>query len=133
MSEKNPRHLERTKHYFIHADDIKGEPILTVENVKVDSEIAPVVKVAVVTDRFLCTEVKRVKGHIDPVHKHMDHESINYLVSGKIRVVIDDQEFIATPGAYWVQPIGVDHYAEILEDSVNLELKMPPTRTWNLE
>ena len=91
------------------------------------------VKVAVVTDRFLCTEVKRGKGHVDPVHKHMDHESINYLVSGKMRVVIDDQEFIATPSAYWVQPIGVDHYAEILEDSVNLELKMPPTRTRNLE
>ena len=67
MSEKDPRQLEPTKHKFIHADDIKGEPILSVENVKVDSAVAPVVKVAIVTDRFLCTEVKCVKGNLAPV------------------------------------------------------------------
>ena len=64
MSEKDPRQLEPTKHKFIHADDIKGEPILSVENVKVDSAVA---QVAIVTDRFLCTEVKCVKGNLAPV------------------------------------------------------------------
>ena len=64
MSENDPRQLERTKHYFIHADDIKGEPILTVENVKVDSAVAPMVKVAIVTDGFLCTEVNRASRAI---------------------------------------------------------------------
>ena len=134
MPDHDPRYIERTKHYFIHSNDIEGEPILSVEGAKVTAtaKVPPMVKVAIVTDQTLCTEVKRVGGHVGPWHTHMDHESVNYLVSGKMRLGIGDEEFIATPGSYWVHPIGVAHYAEHLEDSVVIELKFPPTRTWNL-
>lgn len=131
IGKNDPRYIAPTSRYFIHGRDVVPEAITKVEDVIVESRVAPMVKVAIVTDKFLCTEVRRVKGHIDPVHRHMDHESINYLVSGRMRLVIGGKEFIAEPGAYWVHPMGVDHFAEILEDSVNLELKIPPTKTWN--
>jgi quercetin dioxygenase-like cupin family protein len=134
MNDKDPRYIERTEHYFVHADDVEAEPILSVEDATVNltAKVPPMVKVTIVTDGFLCTEVKRVKGHKGVVHKHMDHESINYLVSGKMRLGIGEQEFTATPGSYWLHPVGVDHFADILEDSVVVEIKIPPTRTWNL-
>ncbi len=34
MPDNGPRYIERTKHYFIHADDIEAEPILSVEGPK---------------------------------------------------------------------------------------------------
>ena len=76
-------------------------------------------------------EFRRRKGLIDPNHAHPDHESICYLVSGKVRVVIDGEEFIAEPGDAWIHPAGVPHCHETLEDAVQIEIKAPPTRTWD--
>ena len=36
-------------------------------------------------------EVHRGKGLVDPVHAHGDHESLCYLVSGRMRVIIEDE------------------------------------------
>ena len=47
-----------------------------------------------------------------------------------MRVVIEGEEFIAEPGATWVHRPGVRHYHEALEDSVQIEVKSPPTKTW---
>ena len=44
---------------------------------------------------MLCIEVHRQAGVTDPVHAHPDHESICYLVKGRVRCVIGDEEFVA--------------------------------------
>ncbi len=75
-------------------------------------------------------EVRRPKGMLDPEHSHDDHESICYLVSGRMRVVIDGEEFEAGPGDVWVHLPGVKHYHETLEDSLQIEIKSPPRRAW---
>jgi quercetin dioxygenase-like cupin family protein len=76
-------------------------------------------------------EAHRPQGLVDPEHAHPDHESICYLVSGRMRVVIEGESFIAEPGDVWVHPPGVKHYHEALEDSVQIEIKSPPTKTWD--
>ena len=75
-------------------------------------------------------EALRPQGLIDPEHAHPDHESICYLVSGRVRVVIEGESFIAEPGDAWIHPPGMKHYHEALEESVQIEIKSPPTKTW---
>lgn len=89
------------------------------------------IKALMATPEVLFMEVRRPKGRIDPRHAHPDHDSICYLVSGRLRVVIADDEFIAEPGDCWRHPAGVEHFHETLEDSLQIEVKAPPIRTWD--
>jgi quercetin dioxygenase-like cupin family protein len=89
------------------------------------------IKALMATPDMLLMEVQRPRGRVDPRHVHADHDSICYLVSGKVRVVIGEEEFLAGPGDCWLHPAGVEHYHETLEDSVQIEIKSPPMRTWD--
>ena len=81
----------------------------------------------------LMLHVLREKGLIDPVHKHMDHETVAYLIKGRLRLVIGGEEFIAEAGTSWIHPRGVEHFSEALEDCEQLEIKSPPRKTWTTE
>jgi quercetin dioxygenase-like cupin family protein len=70
------------------------------------------------------------RGSKVPTHRHDDHESIVYLVSGAQRLWIAGEEFIARAGDAWVHERGVEHSSEALEDCVQVEFKTPATRTW---
>lgn len=126
MSDK--RMLEITDYYHINSKDIEPEVISAVEGVEEQGHVT--VKKMMVGEEILLLEVRRKKGLIDPVHKHMDHESMGYLISGKLRLIIGGKDFIATPGSSWVHPVGVDHYSEALEDCLQIEIKSPPRKTW---
>lgn len=89
------------------------------------------VKPLIAGESMLFMEARRPQGLVDPEHAHPDHESICYLVSGRMRVVIAGESFIAEPGDVWVHPPGVKHYHEALEASVQIEIKSPPTKTWS--
>lgn len=65
-----------------------------------------------------------------PPHRHDDHESIVYLVSGAQRLWIEGIEYEARAGDAWVHERGVEHASEALEDCVQIEFKTPATRTW---
>jgi quercetin dioxygenase-like cupin family protein len=108
--------------------DVPPEKITSVEGVVEEGHL--VVKKLLVGDDILMLEVFRGKGLIDPVHKHMDHESMGYLISGRLRLVIGGKEFIAGPGSAWVHPAGVEHFSEALEECHQLEIKSPPMETW---
>jgi quercetin dioxygenase-like cupin family protein len=89
------------------------------------------IKPLMVGEGALFMEVRRAKGLIDPEHAHPDHESICYLVSGRMRVVIAGEEFLAEPGDAWIHRPGVLHYHEALEDCLQIEIKSPPIKTWS--
>jgi len=84
-------------------------------------------KTLVYGDKTLLTEFKLKKGSQLPKHSH-PHEQTGYLVSGKIRLSIGDDEFAALPGDSWCIPGNVEHCALILEDSVAVEV-FSPVRT----
>jgi quercetin dioxygenase-like cupin family protein len=69
-------------------------------------------------------EFKMKAGSKLPAHSH-SHEQTGYLVSGRIRLFIGDESRECAPGDSWSVPSGVPHYAEILEDSLALEVFSP--------
>lgn len=72
----------------------------------------------------LMSEFHLDKGSLLPAHSH-PHEQTGYLVSGKIRLFILDEANLVEPGDAWCIPGGIEHRAEILEDSVAVEVFSP--------
>lgn len=75
-------------------------------------------------DRMLMTEFLLGQGSTLPMHSH-SHEQTGYLVRGHIRLSIGPAEHDAGPGDCWSIPAGVEHGAQILEDSVAIEVFSP--------
>jgi len=71
----------------------------------------------------LC-EFRIKKGSIMPVHDH-PHEQTGYLVSGKLILIIGDQRYDVGPGDSWSIPGNVQHSAEVVENSVAIEVFSP--------
>jgi quercetin dioxygenase-like cupin family protein len=59
-----------------------------------------------------------------PKHAH-PHEQTGYLVKGRIRLTIGQQTFEVNPGDCWCITGNTEHSAEILEDSVAVEVFSP--------
>lgn len=127
----DPRCIAPTQGYFTTRDSIAPERLATVEGVKPKGVVE--VRRVMVGNEILMLHVFREKGLVDPVHKHLDHETVAYLIRGRLRLVIGGQEFIAEAGTSWIHPRGVEHFSEALEDCEQLEVKSPPRKTWATE
>ena len=75
-------------------------------------------------DKTLMTEFRLRKGAVLPRHAH-PHEQTGYLVKGRIRLRIGADEYDAQAGDSWCVPGGAEHEADILEDSVAIEVFSP--------
>ena len=75
-------------------------------------------------DRTLITEFQLRKNAVLPRHVH-PHEQTGYLVKGRIRLSIGTETYEAQAGDSWCIPGGVEHGADILEDSVAIEVFSP--------
>jgi quercetin dioxygenase-like cupin family protein len=69
-------------------------------------------------------EFKLEAGHALPMHTHPE-EQTGYLVSGAIMLTIGDERFKVAPGDSWCIPGNVPHGAEIMVDSVAVEVFSP--------
>lgn len=72
----------------------------------------------------LMVEFRLKQGAILPLHSH-PHEQTGYLVSGRIRLAIGDETSEVEPGDSWCIPGDMPHAAEIMEDSVAVEVFSP--------
>ena len=124
----DPRYIAPTTSFFTSLEDLPIERLGAVEGVKPTGRVE--VRRAMVGNEVLMLYVFREKGLVDPMHQHDDHETVAYLISGRLRLVIGGKEFIATPGTSWIHPRGVKHFSEALEDCEQLEIKSPPKKTW---
>ena len=127
MSESQ-RNLTSTESDFVPGSSVAIEPGKSIEGVAEAGNLG--IKPLMVGKDILVMEAHREKGLVDPEHIHDDHESICYLVRGRMRVVIDGQEFIAQPVDIWRHRAGIPHYHETLEDSLQIEIKSPARKTW---
>lgn len=72
----------------------------------------------------LMTEFRLLHDHTLPMHSH-PHEQTGYLVSGHINLTIGGEAHDVVPGDSWCIAGGVEHGAEVLEDSVAVEVFSP--------
>jgi quercetin dioxygenase-like cupin family protein len=97
-------------------NDQQYQPIL--EGIKI--------KTLVYGELTLLTEFVMDQGSSLPQHTH-PYEQTGYLVSGSIILHIGDKKQIIIPGDSWCIPQNMLHHAEIIEDSVAVEI-FAPTR-----
>ena len=62
-------------------------------------------------------------GHEARPHSH-PHEQIVYVVSGRMRFVVGDEEALVGPGDMLVVPPNVEHWAETIGDEPALDLSI---------
>jgi quercetin dioxygenase-like cupin family protein len=74
--------------------------------------------------KTLLTEVRLEKGSVLPKHSH-PHEQTGYLAKGKMTLTIGAEIFTVGPGDSWCIPGNAEHGANILEDSVAIEVFSP--------
>ena len=75
-------------------------------------------------EKTLMAEFQLEAGGELPLHKH-PHEQIGYLVSGHIRLSINGEIHDTHPGDSWVIGENLEHGAEVLKDSVAIEVFSP--------
>jgi len=75
-------------------------------------------------DQTLMTEFLLEKGRQLPKHSH-PHEQTGYLVRGHIRLTIGPEEYNVMPGDSWCIPGNVEHGAEVIEESLAIEVFSP--------
>jgi quercetin dioxygenase-like cupin family protein len=81
-------------------------------------------KTLVYGEKTLMAEFRLHGGAILPLHAH-PHEQSGYLVRGRIRLTIGTEVHLVGPGDTWCIAGGVKHGAEIIEDSVAIEVFAP--------
>mgnify|MGYP001769486167 FL=1 len=81
-------------------------------------------KTLVFGEKTLFTEFRMDAGALLPKHAHM-HEQTGYLAEGKIRLTIGTQIFDVEKGDSWCIPGNMEHSAEILIDSIAVEVFSP--------
>jgi quercetin dioxygenase-like cupin family protein len=82
------------------------------------------VKPLIKGDEMTFLEIHYAAGVGAPLHIH-SHESIAYVVKGKVKSTVGSEEFIMGPGDVCRHPKGVLHGLEAIEDSVVVEIKSP--------
>jgi quercetin dioxygenase-like cupin family protein len=75
-------------------------------------------------EQTLLGEFRLDAGAEVPAHHH-PYEQTGYLVSGRLRFTVAGDRFDAVPGSSWSIPEDVEHAAEVLEDSVVIEVFAP--------
>ncbi len=75
-------------------------------------------------EKTLMVEFRLQKGVALPLHSH-PHEQIGYLVKGQIRLTIGIDVHDVLPGDSWCIPGDVLHCAEIIDNSVAVEVFSP--------
>jgi len=75
-------------------------------------------------EKTLMAEFSMERGAKLPEHSHV-YEQTGYLVYGSIILTIGNEKFEAVPGDSWCVASNVSHSAEVLEDSVAIEVFSP--------
>ena len=82
------------------------------------------IKTLVFGEKTLLTEFRLEKESKIPRHSH-PHEQTGYLVSGRMLLFIGEETFEAEAGDSWSIPADIEHSAEIIEDSIAVEVFSP--------
>ena len=82
------------------------------------------VKPLITGEQMTFLEIYYTPGVGAPLHVHT-HESLAYVVKGKVKMTVGTEEFILGPGDVCRHPKGVPHGVEGIEESIVVEIKSP--------
>jgi quercetin dioxygenase-like cupin family protein len=110
--------------------------MLHIENAQIDSQPVGAIEGQPNTGTFFIKplmrgenmallEVRVQAGAASSIHTHA-HESLIYVVSGRLKTIINNETFVLGPGDVCRHPRAVGHRVEALEDTVFVEVKSPP-------
>ena len=102
--------------------DVDYRTVTSVEGLPVTGSAR--VKPLLQGDEMTIMQMVYAEGASSPMHSH-DHESLLYVISGKVQAIVGDETYTLQPGDVCRHPIGVPHNVEALEQSTFLEVKSP--------
>jgi quercetin dioxygenase-like cupin family protein len=97
--------------------------VVSIEGHPVQGHLA--LKALMRAEHMTVLELHYQAGAKAPIHTH-SHESVIYVVSGRVKTWIGDGVYVLGPGDVARHPAGVPHAVEALADSTVLEVKSPP-------
>jgi len=109
---------------MLHAENaqVDSQPVHTIEGQPNTGTVF--VKPLMDGEQMALLEVRMRAGVSSSLHAHA-HESVLYVVSGKLRTVVSNETFVLGPGDVCRHPRDAVHRVEALEDTVFVEVKSP--------
>ncbi len=83
----------------------------------------------VVGDKMMLARVLLKKGAHVPEHHH-HNEQLTYILEGALKFKIDGKEIVVRAGEVLCIPPHMPHEAWAVEDTVDLDVFMPPREDW---
>jgi quercetin dioxygenase-like cupin family protein len=103
-----------------------NDPIVTLTSAGgVDLQNAPRMSIQAGSN-IMAVKLELPAGFLHPRHNHPEHESMGVVVTGHVRMVIDDADPVDLfPGDIWHHPVGVFHSTEAVVASEVVEMHGP--------
>ncbi|HEY3382306.1 MAG TPA: cupin domain-containing protein [Vicinamibacterales bacterium] len=83
-------------------------------------------------DRLMLAHVYLKRGALVPMHHH-EGEQMTYVLQGALRVMIGGEELTVREGEVLHIPSNVDHQAEALDDTLELDVFSPVRAEWMID
>jgi quercetin dioxygenase-like cupin family protein len=80
-------------------------------------------------EREMLAQIYLKKGCVVPMHSH-ESEQITYVLQGALRFLIDGEHVTVREGEVLVIPSWVEHQAEALDDTFELDVFSPIRQDW---
>ena len=79
--------------------------------------------------REMLAQIYLKKGAVVPMHNH-ESEQITYVLQGALKFLINGEEITVREGEVLHIPSWVEHQAEALDDTFQLDIYSPPREDW---
>jgi quercetin dioxygenase-like cupin family protein len=79
----------------------------------------------ITTDKLMICEFRFTAGAAIPSHSH-PHEQVGYVVSGKVIMTVDGQDYVLESGDSYAAPSNIMHSAKILDETIIIDTFSPP-------
>ena len=93
-------------------------------------KVTEVISRKIVTgEKEMLTQIYLKRGALVPMHKH-EAEQMTYTLQGALRFLVDGEEVVVREGEVLLIPSWVEHQAEALEDTFELDVFSPIRQDW---
>jgi len=80
-------------------------------------------------EREMVAQIYLKKGALVPMHSH-ESEQMTYVLQGALKFLVGGEEITVRDGEVLHIPSGIEHQAEALEDTFELDLFSPIRQDW---